>query len=76
MTIGALIRDARLARGWTQAELAKRAGLYPQIVQKFEQDSYQGKSRDPRLSTVNKMLEALEIPTVEDYVLSSCFPKM
>ncbi len=53
---GAAIRAARNARGWTQAELGRRAGLVTHHVSKIETGD-----TDPKLSTVLALLAALEL---------------
>ena len=69
MTIGKIIRRARESKGWSQCELARRAHLWQQVVNKLESDSYHGKLRDPRIGTINALLKAMSMPTVEDMIL-------
>jgi transcriptional regulator with XRE-family HTH domain len=42
---GQLVRDARRGRGWSQAELAKRAGISQAAVSKYERGDPEGPSR-------------------------------
>jgi transcriptional regulator with XRE-family HTH domain len=57
-SLGALIREERLKRGWSQEELADRAGLDQHDVSRVET----GKSKNPQESTVLSLSEALDIP--------------
>lgn len=57
---GANVRSARLARGWTQEELAHRTGLAPVQVSRVER----GK-REIRLTTLVRLLKALDMPPSE-----------
>jgi transcriptional regulator with XRE-family HTH domain len=50
------IRDARQARGWTQAELAVRARVSPRTIHAVE------KGQDCRQATKRKILIALAVP--------------
>lgn len=50
------IEEARRARGWSQAELAKRAGISQQAVQRYESGE-----REPRVSSVIAMASALGV---------------
>lgn len=53
---GERIRELREAKGWTQLELAKRAGVTPQSVSRWEQ----GQS-NPRLDQLTRVAEALDV---------------
>lgn len=44
VTLAARLREARDAKGWTQTELAERAGVSQQVIGKIER----GKARQPR----------------------------
>ncbi|MCW2959892.1 MAG: putative Xre family binding protein [Thermoleophilia bacterium] len=48
---------ARLARGWSQADLARALGVQRPVVSRFESGDV-----DPRWSTVVRVFTALEIP--------------
>lgn len=50
------IRDARDARGWTQAELAERAGTTQQAIQRYESGE-----REPRMRIIAKLSAALGV---------------
>ena len=52
---GANIRAARLARGWTQEELAHRTGLASVQISRIERGR-----REVRLSTLVRLVDALE----------------
>jgi transcriptional regulator with XRE-family HTH domain len=54
--MGKTVRQLRLAKGLSQAELAKRAGLSREYVNKIEAGKY-----DPPLSTINAIAEALGV---------------
>ena len=55
------VREARLKRRWTQADLADTLGLHPSAVSHFEN------SRAPKLRNLVKLAKALEVTT--DYLL-------
>lgn len=59
MNLGKAISLCRKQRGLTQAETAARAGLSVSYLSLLEQN----KRRDPTLSTIQKLAEALRIPT-------------
>lgn len=54
-TIGARIRDAREALGWTQAYLAERAGVNPKMVSRWETGAH---SPDRHLKLLQSLLGA------------------
>lgn len=54
--LGLLVRDHRKAKGWTQADLAKRAGVKPLWISQFER----GKST-VQVGLVFQTLKALDI---------------
>ena len=55
------LRAARALLNWTREELARRAGLSPQLVQKIED----GKSKRPAHETVTRIIEAFLSAGVE-----------
>jgi transcriptional regulator with XRE-family HTH domain len=57
---GKNVRDARLARGWTQEDLAHETGLATVQVSRIER----GK-REIRLKTLLRLLDALDVPPDE-----------
>lgn len=57
------IREARLARGWTHEELARRMGVNWRTVQRWQT------GRPPRVETLVRLASVLEIP--ESYLLQS-----
>jgi transcriptional regulator with XRE-family HTH domain len=57
---GQNVRAARLARGWTQEDLAGRTGLATVQVSRVER----GK-REIRLTTLIRLLDALNVPSSE-----------
>jgi transcriptional regulator with XRE-family HTH domain len=59
MNLGKAITLSRSRRGLTQAELAKRAGISVSYLSLLEQN----KRTDPTLSTIQKLSEALGVPT-------------
>ena len=62
--LGAQVREARLHRGWTQTELARRAGMRPHAVSRLEAGDVV-----PTLMTLERVAAALEARlsvTVED----------
>jgi len=50
------VREARLARGWTQEELAHRTGLASVQISRIER----GK-REVRITTLLRLVEALDV---------------
>jgi transcriptional regulator with XRE-family HTH domain len=54
--MGKTVRKLRQAKGLSQAEVAKRAGLSREYVNKIEAGKY-----DPPLSTINAIAEALGV---------------
>jgi transcriptional regulator with XRE-family HTH domain len=54
--MGKTVRQIRRAKGLSQAELAKRAGLSREYVNKIEAGKY-----DPPLSTINALAKALDV---------------
>jgi transcriptional regulator with XRE-family HTH domain len=57
---GANVRRARLARGWTQEDLAGHTGLAVVQVSRVER----GK-REVRITTLIRLIGALEVPPAE-----------
>jgi HTH-type transcriptional regulator / antitoxin HigA len=55
--IGVTLVEARIARGFTQRELALRLGCHEQQVQRYEHDLYKAAS----ISKVREVMKALEI---------------
>ena len=55
--MGKTVRRIRLAKGDSQVELAKRAGLSREYINKIEAGKY-----DPPLSTINALAKALDVP--------------
>jgi HTH-type transcriptional regulator/antitoxin HipB len=54
---GQNVRAARMARGWTQEELAHESGLAPVQVSRIERGV-----REIRLTTLVRLLAALDAP--------------
>lgn len=59
-TLGQKIRSARESRGWTQAELARRAKLTQAYLSYLEADE-----REPSLSIAARLSQELNIPLDE-----------
>jgi transcriptional regulator with XRE-family HTH domain len=59
--VGETIRHHRQRQGMTQEELARRAGLAPTSIVRLER----GEVRAPRLSTLDSLAGALQIPVAE-----------
>lgn len=57
---GELVRKRRIAKGWTQTELGKRANLSHSYPNKIE-----GGLLNPTYPMVKSMIEALEVPPEE-----------
>ena len=54
--MGKTVRQIRQAKGLSQAEVAKRAGLSREYINKIEAGKY-----DPSLSTINALAAALGV---------------
>ena len=57
---GGVIRERRINLGWTQAELADRAGVAQADISRIENERL-----DARWSTIHRLSTALEAPGVE-----------
>jgi transcriptional regulator with XRE-family HTH domain len=57
---GRNVRAARVARGWTQEELAGHSGLAPVQVSRIERGV-----REVRLTTLLRLITALEVSPAE-----------
>ena len=53
MNVGELIRQARLSRGWTQIELARRLGTPQPAITRWERGAL-----SPRIDTLERILKA------------------
>ncbi|MEU1982528.1 MULTISPECIES: helix-turn-helix domain-containing protein [Nocardia] len=60
--LGKKVREAREARGWTQAELARRAGMKQHAVSRFEAGDVV-----PTLTTLDRIASALESHLTIDF---------
>jgi transcriptional regulator with XRE-family HTH domain len=56
VSFGQRVREARLARGWTQEDLSRETGLATVQVSRIERGV-----REVRLATVLRLLDALEM---------------
>ena len=54
--IGRRIREARIARGWTHEELARRMGVNWRTVQRWQT------GRPPRVETLHRLADVLDVP--------------
>lgn len=54
--IGRRIREARIARGWTHEELARRMGVNWRTVQRWQT------GRPPRVETLQRLADVLDVP--------------
>ncbi|SDL73466.1 helix-turn-helix domain-containing protein [Tessaracoccus oleiagri] len=59
-TIGRLIHDARIARGWSQQRLADELGTAQSAVHRIENGQ-----QNLSLSMINRLAEALEMPLIQ-----------
>ena len=62
MTVGERLKEARKKKGYTQKALAEKLGLSQQNIAEWER----GK-RNPKMTTLQKISEALEIPVSDLY---------
>jgi len=61
-TVGMNVKRLRGTRGWTQAELAKRANVARVSIARLETSP---KSRRPELRTIERLAKALGVPVAE-----------
>jgi transcriptional regulator with XRE-family HTH domain len=61
-TVGMNVKRLRGARGWTQAELAKRANVARVSIARLETNP---KSRRPELRAIERLAKALGVPVAE-----------
>jgi transcriptional regulator with XRE-family HTH domain len=61
--IGQRVKKLRLAKGWSQPELARRSGLTEKTVSNYETGA-RG-AEDPPLATVQAFADALEVPITD-----------
>lgn len=67
LTFAELLQRLRLERGWTKADLAKRAGFDPSSITRFEQGA-----RAPERDTVIQLANAMVLPVSDrDRLLAS-----
>lgn len=62
MQTGDLIKKARIEAGLTQAELAKKLGITPQVISQYERGV-----KNPKFETVAKIAAVLDIPAKKIY---------
>lgn len=62
--VGARLRQARLAKGWTHEEFAAQAGVNLRTVQRWQQgvDPKTGQSTLPRLGKLMELADLFELP--------------
>ena len=65
MSLGSRIRKARKSRGLTQIELSEKSGIAVNSLRRYEADA-----RQPQLSTLRRIAEALEVPVTQ---LMGCY---
>ena len=53
-----MIRELRQKRGWSQNELAKRAGIKQSVLSFIES----GRTKNPRVDTLSAIAAALGVP--------------
>jgi transcriptional regulator with XRE-family HTH domain len=58
--IGKSVRNLRIKRFWSQAELSKAAGVSPAHLGRIERNEH-----DPHLSTIRKIAQALDVDPSE-----------
>lgn len=60
MRVGTKIREIRTAKGWTQETLAEKLGMNQIMISQYENGG-----RNPKISTLKKFAEALDVPLEE-----------
>ena len=55
-TTGQVLKEARLARKLTQAEVAEKSGIYPNSYAKIERDE-----QEPSFATIKKLAKTLDL---------------
>ena len=68
-----ILIKARIAKGWSQADLAERLGIQEQQIQRYEASDYESAS----LTRIIDVIEALEIslPTIKAKIKEPVFKK-
>lgn len=61
MTLGELIRNARIRAGLTQAQLAERSGVSQSRLAALESGTENGKPTNPRLSRLQQIATGLGV---------------
>ncbi len=66
VTLGALIRQLRTEKGWSQRKLAAEAGMSPQFLSDIERSYFHPKNGATRPSdeNVKSLAKALDVPAV------------
>lgn len=59
---GKRLRDARLAKGWTQAQLAERIGMVDSVSGATRVSRYETGQHDPNPATSEALAKALGLP--------------
>ncbi len=59
--LGPMLKKLREQKGWTQAELATRAGVTPEYVTMLER----GARTNPTIETLKRLAKALGVPVAE-----------
>ncbi len=68
VTFPRLLEALRMARSWSKADLAKRAGLDPSTITRLEQGT-----REPERETVVQLADAMALPMADrDRLLAAC----
>lgn len=63
--VGQLLIKARIARGYTQKELAEKVGVKPQTIQQYEAKEYKSVS----LARLGKIIKALDVNTSVEFAM-------
>ena len=60
---GRKVAELRLAKGWSQQQLAVRAGLHAMTISGIERQAHG--TKEPRLATVEALAQALGVERVD-----------
>lgn len=73
---GKRLRSARIAMGWTQADLAKRIGMVDAVSGATRVSRYETGQHDPDPATAQALAKALGVPVAYFHATSDTFAEI